>query len=120
DFIILHYKATTRTDTPLWRYCGAMPIPETLTYKISQFRESGRVARLGAELFITPNWLAVLLGQFISPERPDPLVDQQDLEELRGNLHQMRAVIHRTAAAAPGHADYIARHCRAVPPAVSG
>ncbi len=117
DFIILHYKATTREDAPLWRYCGGMPIPDTLAYKVSQFRNSGRVVRYGAELFVTPNWLAVLMGQDIWPERYDPLVDQHDLEDLRRNLHEMRSVIHRTAEAAPKHVDYIARHCRAVPPA---
>jgi len=117
DFIILHYKATTRTDAPLWRYCGDMPIPDTLEYKISQFRNSGRVVRYGAELFVTPNWLAVLMGQQIWPERYDPLVDQQEFEDLRRNLHEMRAVIHRAAAAAPRHSDYIDRYCRAAPPA---
>jgi tryptophan 7-halogenase len=57
------------------------------------------------------------MGQDIWPERYDPLVDQQDLEDLRKNLHEMRTLIRRTAEAAPNHADYIARHCRAVPPA---
>jgi tryptophan 7-halogenase len=117
DFIIFHYKATTREDSPLWRYCASMPIPDTLAYKISQFRNSGRVVRYGAELFVTPNWLAVLMGQDIWPERYDPLVDQQDTEDLRRNLHEMRIVIRRAAEAAPKHANYIARHCRAVPPA---
>ena len=119
DFIILHYKATTREDTPLWQYCGRMPIPDTLAYRIDQFRNSGRVVRYGAELFVATSWLAVLMGQDIWPERYDPLVDQQDLEELRRNLHEMRTVIRRTAEAAPQHADYIARHCRAMPPRVS-
>ena len=117
DFIILHYKATTREDTPLWQYCGRMPIPDTLAYRIDQFRNSGRVVRYGAELFVATSWLAVLMGQDIWPERYDPLVDQQDLEDLRRNLHEMRTVIRRTAEAAPQHADYIARHCRAMPPA---
>jgi tryptophan 7-halogenase len=111
DFVVLHYKATARDDAPLWKYCRGMQIPETLAYKISQFRDSGRVVRYGGELFVTPNWLAVLMGQDVWPERYDPLVDQHDVEDLRSNLQQMRAVIRGAAESAPTHADYVARHC---------
>ena len=48
------------------------------------------------------------MGQDIRPERYDPLVDQQDPEDLRKNLQQMRGVIRQTAEAAPAHEQYIA------------
>jgi len=115
DFIVLHYKATTRDDAPLWRYCRDMPIPETLGHKMRQFSSSGRVVRYGGELFATPNWLAVLLGQEIWPQKHDPLVDQRPPGPLRAHLQQIRTVIARAAEEVPRHEDYIAQHCRAPP-----
>jgi tryptophan halogenase len=41
DFIILHYKATDRTDTAFWNYCRTMSIPQTLADRIAIFRENG-------------------------------------------------------------------------------
>ena len=79
DFIILHYKANARDDAPLWRYCRNMDIPDTLAYKIRQFRNSGRVVKYGGDLFAAPNWIAVLMGQDVWPERYDTLVDQRDV-----------------------------------------
>jgi tryptophan halogenase len=108
DFIILHYKATTRDDSPLWRYCRTMEIPDTLAYKMRQFGNSGRVVKYGADLFAAPNWIAVFMGQEIWPERYDPLVDQRDCAEVRDNLRNIRAVIQRTAQAAPRHEEYLA------------
>jgi tryptophan halogenase len=113
DFIILHYCATTRDDTPLWDYCRNMAIPETLAYKIAQFRSSGRVAPYGGDLFSKTSWVAVFLGQDILPERYDPLVDQQDIADIRSNLREMKAVIRRAAETAPTHAAFIAQNCRA-------
>jgi tryptophan halogenase len=115
DFIILHYKATSRDDAPLWRECREMAVPETLAYKIRQFRNSGRVVRYGSELFSIPNWLAVMLGQEISPQHYDTLVEQRSVDEVRANLARIRATIREAAETAPRHEDYIARHCRAVP-----
>src|SRR5882757_7208235 len=58
DFIILHYHATVRDDTPLWKYCGAMDIPQSLEHRIDVFRGSGRVVFESQELFTEPNWLS--------------------------------------------------------------
>ena len=107
DFVILHYKATTRDDADLWRQCRDMPIPEALGYKIEHFRQTGRVVHYDFELFATSNWLAVLLGQEVMPLRYDPLTDQQDLGALRRGLDAMRANIHAGALSAPRHADYL-------------
>ena len=42
DFIILHYKATERSDTPFWNYCRTMEVPESLTHRMKLFETSGR------------------------------------------------------------------------------
>jgi tryptophan halogenase len=111
DFIILHYKATAREDAPLWRYCSSMDIPEALAYKIRQFTGSGRVVKYGSDLFASPNWIAVFMGQEIWPERYDTLVDQREVAAVRANLERVRETLHRAAEAAPLHETYLAMHC---------
>ncbi len=109
DFIILHYKEISRDDSPLWNYCRAMAVPETLAYKLRQFRSSGRIVKYDGDLFAAPNWIAVLLGQDVWPEHYDRLVDRQDVAALRNHFQQMRTTIHRTAQAAPRHEDFLAQ-----------
>ncbi len=113
DFIILHYCATERDDSALWRYCRDMAIPDSLRYKIELFRRSGRVAYLGRELFVEPNWVAVMTGQGILPDRYDPLADILDTADIQNRLSRMRAAIRQIAVTAPTHAQFIAQNCRA-------
>jgi tryptophan halogenase len=113
DFIILHYKSTTRDDAPLWRQCRDMAIPPGLAYRMSLFASSGRVAFEERELFIESNWLSVMLGQGIMPARHDPLADLVPLEETRRRLQELKALIRGTAAAMPSHTVFIASNCRA-------
>jgi len=116
DFIILHYKLTERTDAELWRYCGAMSVPEPLQYKIDQFRAGGRIVSAGLELFQNPSWLAVHIGQLNTPERYDPLVDERTEVDAPRLLEGLRRSMAEVAETMPGHAAFIDRHCRAPAP----
>lgn len=120
DFIILHYKATQRTDTQLWRDCSAMGIPETLARKIALFRSRGHIVRYAEESFEDSSWLTLYAGFDLLPDCYDPRADDVDEQVLRRNLHQMRKVIAATASAAPLHGEFIARHCAANDPAAGG
>jgi tryptophan halogenase len=113
DFIILHYHATARDDSPLWQYCRNMTIPDSLKYRINLFRNSGRVAFTDRELFVEANWLSVFIGQGIWPRRYDPLADLLPMASVTGQLQHLRKSIRRTAEAMPTHADFIDQHCRA-------
>ncbi|HKD21094.1 MAG TPA: tryptophan 7-halogenase, partial [Rhizomicrobium sp.] len=117
DFIVFHYHATARTDSPLWNHCRTMPIPDGLQHKIELFRERGAVALYGNELFILANWLAVLTGQDVEARQYDPLADLLDMDTLRRHMHGLKASIRKSVDAMPTHRAYIERHCRAQPPA---
>jgi tryptophan halogenase len=113
DFIILHFKAAGRSDTPFWNYCRTMEIPQTLQQKIDLFRRCGRIFRFEDELFTDANWLSILVGQNIIPESYDPLVDALDIEAVREKLHRRKAAIRQAAQTMPEHREFIRRYCAA-------
>jgi tryptophan 7-halogenase len=117
DFIILHYKATERDDTPFWRYCRDMAIPPSLQARMDLFRTHGRVFREGNELFMKPSWLQVLLGQRIRPQSYHPLTDLLDEQEVQSYLEEVAGVIKACVDVMPSHAKFIADNCAAVAPA---
>jgi tryptophan halogenase len=115
DFIILHYKATERDDTPFWRYCRDMEVPETLQRKMDLFRANGRVFREDDELFTEESWIQVFLGQGVIPKAYDPLVRVHSDEAIAAHLGNIRTVIGKCLAVMPSHAEFVARTCQAPP-----
>ena len=113
DFLILHYKATERRDSDFWRYCNAMPIPDSLEHKIELFRETGRVFRRNEELFVENSWVQVMMGQGIMPRAFHPIAGKLTDEELSALLANIRESVSRTVASLPAHADYVAQYCAA-------
>lgn len=113
DFLILHYKATERTDSEFWNYCRTMEIPQSLEHRMELFRQRGRLFIRDDELFSVTSWAAVLLGQGIVPNGTDPIVDSMSNEELKTVLARMRERIMQTARSMPTQKDYISRTCAA-------
>ncbi|KTF68818.1 tryptophan halogenase family protein [Sphingomonas sp. HT-1] len=114
DFLILHYKVTERRDTPFWRQCADMEIPESLAHKIALFRETARVFRRNDELFAENSWVQVMLGQGIVPESYHPITARLSDGELAQLLSSVRQNVATTVRGLPPHADYVARFCGAV------
>ena len=107
DFIILHYKATEREDTPFWAYVKNMDIPDSLRDKMDLYKSKGRLLRFQDELFGEDNWAAVLLGQGVFPRTWDPLVDTLDINAVARHADGMRNIIAKTADNMTAHNDYI-------------
>ncbi|RYY25469.1 MAG: tryptophan 7-halogenase [Sphingomonadales bacterium] len=113
DFLILHYKATERRDSPFWRQCESMAIPDSLTQKIELFRETGRVFRRNEELFAENSWVQVMMGQGITPRAWHPIAEKLSDEELGKLMTVMGDQVKHTVASLPAHADYVAQYCGA-------
>jgi tryptophan halogenase len=113
DFIILHYKATTRTDTPFWRQMKMMDVPPELAERMALFAGTGRIRRDHDELFTEVAWAQVMIGQGVMPARPHPIVGTVDAPDLAGFLQTLAGGIDASVAALPDHAHFIARHCAA-------
>lgn len=119
DFLVLHYKATDRRDTPFWRHCASMEVPASLEHKMELFRETGRVFRKNEELFAENSWVQVMMGQGINPQSHHPVAAKLRDEELKHLLGSLREQVSRTVAALPSHGDYVARYCGAQVPAAA-
>jgi tryptophan halogenase len=116
DFIILHYHATSRTDTPFWTYCRTMEVPDALRRKMELFRTRGRVFRYAEDLFGETSWMQVMFGQGLQPAGYHPLVDGMSEDQIAKMLSNVKAVIGQVAQGMPTHEAFIAAHCKAAAP----
>ena len=102
---MLHYHVTRRQDTPFWRACRAMEIPDTLRHRLELFRETGRVFRVPNELFAENSWIQVMLGQGIEPQQHHPVADLMGDEELSRFLDGIRSSVEQNRRPTTGAPD---------------
>jgi tryptophan halogenase len=113
DFLILHYKVTTRSDSEFWNYCRTMPVPDSLQRKLALFGSNARLFRDGEELFTELSWLQVMVGQGLVPRGYHALAELRPAAEVQAYLTNVQTVIARCVAAMPTHEAFIAEHCQA-------
>jgi tryptophan halogenase len=111
DFIILHYKATQRTDSPFWNHCRNMAIPDSLQHRMDLYASNGRAYREAAELFAEGSWVQVMNGQGLRPQGYHPHVDLLPQAEIKEFLGNIESVIQKCVDVMPTHEEYIAQHC---------
>jgi tryptophan halogenase len=105
DFIVLHYL-TGRTDTPLWAYCQAMKLPDSLLQRIELYKRTGRIRYKAGELFTDLSWFYIFEGIGITPESYDPMMDVVALGQLREILGAMAQSHTQAAQGVPSHDSY--------------
>ena len=110
DFLVLHYKATERDDSPFWNYCRTLEPPPGLREKLAMYRLNGRIYREHEELFTETSWLAVMEGQGIAAGGYHPVADLLPDDETMRRLTHIREVIAGTAQMLPSQAEFLRRN----------
>jgi tryptophan 7-halogenase len=107
DFLILHYHATTRDDSPFWDHVRTMSVPDSLREKMDLWRQTGRVAKYGEGLFFEPSWVAVYLGQGIIPQAWDARAAIPDGAALANGIAALRLEINDHVGRMDEHRHYL-------------
>lgn len=115
DFLILHYKVTSRTDSAFWDYCRTMDIPDTLEEKLQLYRHNGHVFREEDELFTETSWIAVMMGQGLMPEKCNPLAGSYASPGLMEEVGEIERSIAFLVQQLPTHDAFLQHYCPAAP-----
>ncbi|MDM7984202.1 MAG: tryptophan 7-halogenase [Maricaulis sp.] len=110
DFLLLHYVATQRDDSEMWRYFQAMELPDSLQEKLSAWNARGYVLQYEFGVFLPPSWVAVMHGQNLIPEGHDPRVDRYSIADIEARLEQIRLDTVREVETTPTQVDFLRRH----------
>ncbi len=114
DFLILHYHATKRDDSEFWNYCRTMSIPDSLQEKMDLFRLNGQIFREDDELFTSTSWVAVMLGQGVTPSGYNPMAAGLGGSELDKEVKGIEDSIKYLVAQMPTHDQFLRQYCPAV------
>jgi tryptophan halogenase len=112
DFVCMHYHYNTRDDSPFWKECREMAIPDSLRERVELFRQAGQTYTRDRELFTIDSWISVMMGQGIEPRAWHRVAGVDD-RQVKGFLSQYRAKVADVVNALPAHADFVKQYCPA-------
>jgi tryptophan halogenase len=107
DFLLLHYVATQRDDSEMWRYFRNMTLPVSLQEKIESWTSRGYVQRYEQGVFLPPSWVAVMAGQNLMPARFDPRAGTMAETKMRETLEKIATASAAAVQSAPAHGEYL-------------
>ena len=113
DFLILHYYATERDDTPFWKYCKNMEIPDTLKARITNYKDTAKLYRHDNEIFGETSWFAVMHGQGITPGTYHPMANALSNAALADRMGKIESVTQACLTPMPSHQSFIDANCKA-------
>ncbi|WP_189580273.1 tryptophan halogenase family protein [Litorimonas cladophorae] len=107
DFLLLHYVATQRDDSEMWRYFRNMTLPESLQEKIEAWNARGYLLRYEQGVFLPPSWVAVMAGQNLIPSAYDRRANTLSYEDVLRKTEKIRHDSHAAVANTPDHGAYL-------------
>jgi len=107
DFLLLHYVATQRDDSEMWRYFQNMALPQSLQDKIEAWLTRGYILKYEFGVFLPPSWIAVMLGQNLRPNGYDPRADRYAEDNLQSELHSIQLQSMRAVEATPDQERFL-------------
>ena len=107
DFLVLHYSATQRDDSPFWQWCQNITLPDSLQERIELFKGHGALREGVDELFRSSSWQAVFEGMGIRPSVYCPRVENLDYAQIAATLKTAKSAIAGMVAHLPTHDEYL-------------
>jgi tryptophan halogenase len=93
DFLMIHYIASDRVDTPFWRAAKAVPVPDRLREALDLWKArlpGPRTIPQHFHGFDTYSWVVMLLGLNRPPSAYHPILDSLDEAPARAMFQRIK------------------------------
>lgn len=106
DFTLLPFVLNGRSDD-LWTKLREADLPESLKIRLEQFKSRGRFVTFDGELFEEQQWIDMMIGFGLIPQRHDPMARTIDMAQVGQSLGRMVDAFQQTINAMPTHPAYM-------------
>lgn len=110
EFLVLHYRAAARDDTPYWKAAKIRAVPDALAQRL----ELAKYRLLDAEAiypryhgFETYSWITMLLGLGWEPAAARPALAHMSPAAATAEFARIRSAANRAVARLPSCFDYL-------------